>query len=43
MNLRIERHNFEETVSTGAYTRLLHLFFVGFLALEHAAELKLLS
>jgi hypothetical protein len=42
VNLRIERHNVQETVSASAYTRLLHLFFVGFLALEHAPELKLL-
>ena len=43
VNLRIQRHNFKETVSTAAYAWLLHLFFVRFLALEHAPELKLLS
>ena len=42
MNLRIKRHDFEEAVGTRAYSRLPHLFFIGFLAFEHAAELKLL-
>ena len=41
MNLRIQRHDFKETVCTGAYARVLQFFFVRFLALEHAPELKL--
>lgn len=43
MNLRIQRHDFNETVCTRAYAWVLQFFLVRFFALEHALELKLLS
>jgi hypothetical protein len=42
VNLRVKRHDLEEAVGARAYTRLPHLLLIGFLALEHAPELKLL-
>lgn len=43
MNLGIKRHDLEEAVGTATYPWLFHLLFIRFFALEHAAELKLLT